>query len=145
MFRINIIIMTAVAALTISLWAYLNQPEKEPVWPAKIQGFSFSPMRANQDPFLGIMPTAKEVSEDLALLAGKTHAVRTYTVDGVLAEVPALAHTYGINVSLGAWISQNLEVNEIEIEKLINIVQQNTNVVRVTVGNEAILRGDVPV
>jgi len=146
MFKVmNIIIMTAVAALTISLWAFLNQPEKEPVWPEKIQGFSFSPMRANQDPFLGIMPTAQEISEDLALLAGKTHAVRTYTVDGVLAEVPALAHKYEINVSLGAWISQDLEKNEIEIEKLIEIANQNVNVVRVTVGNEAVLRGDVPV
>ncbi|MEK6776579.1 MAG: glycosyltransferase [bacterium] len=145
MYRVNIIIMTVVAALTISLWAFLNRPEKEPSWPDKIQGFSFSPMRANQDPFLGIMPTAKEISEDLALLAGKTHAVRTYTVDGVLAEVPALAHNYGINVSLGAWISQDLEKNEMEIEALIRIARESVNVVRVTVGNEAILRGDVPV
>ena len=89
--KVNIIITVAIAALTISVWAWINRPDTEPPWPAMIQGFSFSPMRADDNPMLGNFPTAQEIEEDLILLKGKTHAVRTYTMEGTLAEVPALA------------------------------------------------------
>ena len=63
MTRINIIIAMAVAALTISIWAFVNQPETEPPWPAVIQGFAFSPMRADQDPMLKKLPSVEELDE----------------------------------------------------------------------------------
>jgi exo-beta-1,3-glucanase (GH17 family)/cellulose synthase/poly-beta-1,6-N-acetylglucosamine synthase-like glycosyltransferase len=80
------------------------------------------------------------------LLQGKTHAIRTYTVEGSLGEIPALARKHGINVALGAWIDDRLEKNEREIERLIPIADKyRRNVVRVIVGNESVLRGDLPV
>jgi len=146
MFRINIIIAVAIAAITISMWALLNRPESEPAWPEVIQGFSFSPMRAHHDPLAMLNPTAEEIDEDLALLEGKTHAVRTYTVEGALGEVPVLAQKYGINVALGAWIDKRKEHNEEEIRRLIEIADKHRrNVVRVIVGNEVVERGDIPV
>ena len=146
MTRINIIIAVVIAAITISLWWLVNRPEAEPAWPDVIQGFSFSPMRAHHDPLAQIQPSAEEIEADLALLQGKTHAVRTYTVEGTLAEVPALASKYNINVTLGAWVDARKEKNEVEIERLIQIADKNRrNVVRVLVGNEVLLRGDITV
>jgi exo-beta-1,3-glucanase (GH17 family)/cellulose synthase/poly-beta-1,6-N-acetylglucosamine synthase-like glycosyltransferase len=146
MTRINIIIAAAIAAITVSLWAYVNRPETEPPWPDVIQGFSFSPMRIDDDPIKGKYPSSEEIDADLALLAGKTHAVRTYRVEGSLAEIPALARKHGINVALGAWIEPDLEKNAAEIERLIKVADSNRrNVVRVLVGNEALLREEVTV
>lgn len=145
MSRANIIIALAIAALTISFWALLNRPEVEPPWPEIIQGFSFSPMGIQHDPAKGILPTAEDIDADLALLKGQTHAVRTYTVEGAQGEIPVLAKKYGINVALGAWIDERLEKNELEIEQVIKIAGENRrNVVRVIVGNEVLLRKDIP-
>ncbi len=53
---------------------------------------------------------------------------------------------YDINVTLGAWLDPDLEKNEEEIELLIQTAQENyQNVVRVIVGNETVLRGDLTV
>jgi exo-beta-1,3-glucanase (GH17 family)/cellulose synthase/poly-beta-1,6-N-acetylglucosamine synthase-like glycosyltransferase len=146
MTRINIIIAAAVAALTISIWAVVNQPETEPPWPPVIQGFAFSPMQAHHDPLLNKLPTVEDLDADLALLAGKTHAVRTYTVEETLAEIPALARKHGLNVALGAWVDKRLNKNAGEIQRLIEVAKKNRrNVVRIIVGNEVLLRRDLPV
>ena len=137
--RINLLIIIAVAVATFGIWAYLNQPTEQPPWPRIVQGFSFSPFRAGQDAIQHIMPSEDEIDADLTLLTGKTHAVRTYSTDGVLAEIPRLAKKHDINVTVGAWIDSDLERNEREIAKLIEITNANSNVVRVIVGNEVIL------
>ena len=144
--RINIFIALIVATVTYSLWAFMNRPEVEPMWPEVIQGFSFSPMRGEHDPTQGILPTAEQVEQDVKLVSGKTHSIRTYTVDGPLALVPSLAKTHNLNVALGGWIDTRLEQNWLEVENLISIADKNRkNVVRAIVGNEVILRNDVPV
>jgi exo-beta-1,3-glucanase (GH17 family)/cellulose synthase/poly-beta-1,6-N-acetylglucosamine synthase-like glycosyltransferase len=144
--RANILISIAIAVICLSLWALFNQPETEPPWPERIQGFSFSPFREGQSAIEHILPSAEEIDRDLALLAEKTYAVRTYTMEGTLAQVPELASKHGLNVTLGAWIDNDLEKNEREIEKLIAVARENyRNVVRVIVGNEAILRKDLTV
>jgi len=146
MIRFNIIIAVAIAAISISIWALVNRPETEPAWPEVIQGFSFSPIRAHQDPLALSNPSVDEIDEDLALLEGKTHAVRTYTVEGTLGEIPALAQKHGLNVALGAWLDKRQEHNEKEIQRLIEIANKHRrNVVRVIVGNEVLQRGDLPV
>jgi exo-beta-1,3-glucanase (GH17 family)/cellulose synthase/poly-beta-1,6-N-acetylglucosamine synthase-like glycosyltransferase len=142
--RVNILIAVAVAALSISLWALTNRPAVEPTWPSIIQGFSFSPMRAHNNPIEGLLPTPEEINEDLALLKEKTHAVRTYGVGGSLAEIPSLAQKHSINVTLGAEISTDMEKNSRELLSMITIADRHRHtVVRVIVGNESILREDV--
>ncbi|MEJ2528784.1 MAG: glycosyltransferase [Gammaproteobacteria bacterium] len=146
MIRINIIIAAAVAAVTYGLLAYINRPEIEPAWPDVVQGFSFSPMRAEHDPTVGKVATEDQIEQDIALLAGKTYAIRTYTVDGPMAHVPELAKKYGMNVALGAWIDKRLDKNQIAVDDVIKIADRNrSNVVRVIVGNEVILRNDLSV
>ncbi|NCO58361.1 MAG: glycosyltransferase [Deltaproteobacteria bacterium] len=144
MSRYSILITVSLALLTLSLWAVANRPEEEPPWPARIQGFSFSPYRAGQSPFERTLPSAEEIDADLALLAGKSHAVRTYAMEGTLAEVPRLARKHGINVTVGAWITGKPDADETEVTRLIEVAEANRhNVVRAIVGNEALLRGDL--
>ena len=126
----NAIIGILVAFATIFLWAFMNRPEQEPMWPKQIQGFSFSPMRADDDPTRGLLPTEDEIAEDLALLAGRTHAIRTYTVSDVRGKIPEMALGYDINVALGAWIDARLDKNETEIKRFLNILGHSRNVVR---------------
>ena len=143
--KANFLVGLAVALFTVSIWAYFNQPESEPPWPKTIQGFSFSPMREGQSPLEQKFPSEAEIEEDLKLLAGKTHAVRTYSMENTQARIPELAQKYDINVALGAWIDRRFANNWEETDKAIASAERNQNVVRVIVGNEAILRGDVTV
>ncbi|MCX5877365.1 MAG: beta-(1-3)-glucosyl transferase, partial [Deltaproteobacteria bacterium] len=144
MTRANILIAIAIAVISSSIWASVNQPGQEPRWPNRIQGFSFSPFRDEQSAIDHILPTEEEIDADLALLAKKTHAVRTYTQEGTLAEIPRLARKHGLNVTLGAWLTSDLERNEGELETAIRVANENPkNVIRVIIGNEALLRGDL--
>ncbi|ADC61238.1 glycosyltransferase [Allochromatium vinosum] len=143
---VNFVIPILIAVLTISAWWILNRPNEEPAWPTRIQGFSFSPMRADDDPSQKRFPSVEDIDADLALLKGRAHAVRSYTVESTLAEIPRLAAQYDLNVTLGAWIGDDPEANEAELGRLREILSKGyRNLVRVIVGNEAILRDDVEV
>ena len=140
----GLLIAAGFGALTFVLWAAMNRPTPEPPWPARIQGFAFSPFAQGEDPALQRMPTEERIDRDLALLSGKTNAVRTYSTLGPLAAVPRLADKHDINVALGAWIDSNRASNEREIDGAIALARTHRNVVRVLIGNEVVLRGDVP-
>ena len=77
MSRSSLIVTLVIGVLTLLLWAVVNRPGIEPPWPAKINGFSFSPMRASDAPDEGRYPSIAHIDEDLALLSGNAHAVRT--------------------------------------------------------------------
>ncbi|MGB5671505.1 MAG: glycosyltransferase [Sedimenticolaceae bacterium] len=141
--RASLLIALLMGGLTVLLWGMVNRPDIEPPWPAKIEGFSFSPVRGEEGPAGGNYPDIGQIDEDLALLAGEVHAVRTYTVQSTLAQVPQLAGVHGLNVALGGWISDDPKHNAAEIAKLIEVYRENhRNVVRVLVGNEALLRNE---
>ena len=141
----SLVVGAAFAGVTFLFWAAVNQPTSEPAWPTRIQGFAFSPYLADQDALRGDVPSAAQIDRDLALLAGRTNAVRTYsTMDG-LGEVPRLAARHDLNVALGAWIDTRRNRNQQEIANAIRLAREQRNVVRVLIGNEVILRGDVPI
>jgi exo-beta-1,3-glucanase (GH17 family)/cellulose synthase/poly-beta-1,6-N-acetylglucosamine synthase-like glycosyltransferase len=141
----SLLIAAVFASLTFAVWAYLNRPTREPPWPARIQGFAFSPFRSNEDPTRFEMPTDAEIDEDLALLEGKVHAVRTYSVGSTLADVPELAEKHGMNVALGVWLDTHRDKNEEQLKTAIDLANAHQNVVRVLIGNEVLLRGDLTV
>jgi exo-beta-1,3-glucanase (GH17 family)/cellulose synthase/poly-beta-1,6-N-acetylglucosamine synthase-like glycosyltransferase len=141
----DLLIAIAFAVVTFSLWAFFNRPLTEPPWPERIQGFSFAPYRTGQDGRTGIHPSQEEIKADLKLLAGKTHAVRTYTVEGPLALIASLAKPIGINVAQGIWISDDLIRNRREVELGKMVAWTHRNVVRVIVGNEVVLRKEIPI
>lgn len=141
----GVLIVAGFAALTVAAWGLANRPTAEPAWPKQIQGFAFQPYQKDQDAIRRDEPTAAQVDADLALIAGRTKAVRTYSTLGVLGQVPALARRHGMQVMLGAWLDTNRARNDQEIAQLIHLANRNPNVVRLIVGNEAVLRGDLPI
>jgi exo-beta-1,3-glucanase (GH17 family)/cellulose synthase/poly-beta-1,6-N-acetylglucosamine synthase-like glycosyltransferase len=141
----GLVVAAAFAALTCAVWAFLNRPAAEPPWPAHIQGFSFQPIRAGEDPTIHILPTDAEIDADLKLLTGKTGTVRTYGVQGSLADIPQLAERHGIKVAVGAWIDDHRDENERQLKTAIELARTHLNVMRVFIGNEVALQGYVPV
>src|SRR5689334_16285249 len=141
----SLLIAAVFATLTFAVWAYLNRPTREPPWPPLIQGFDFSPFRAGEDPTHFEMPTDAEIDADLTLLEGKVKAVRTYSVGATLADVPELAERHGLNVALGGWLDTHRDKNEEQLKTAIELANTHQNVVRVIIGNEVLLRGDLPI
>lgn len=146
----KVAILTAVLAIAVlvilnfSIWSYVNNPLQLQPWTKTTMGVDFDPMRKQDTQTNGSYPDAADIDSDLALLENKVHSVRTYSVSRGLDQVPALAEKHHLNVALGAWIGSDLEQNRKEMDLLRETLQNNTqNIVRVLVGNEALLRNDV--
>ena len=141
--RTAAIIVLAMGILTLLLWWLVNRPGMEPPWPAQIDGVSFSPIRGDQDPASGEFPSLAEIDADMALLAGDVSAIRTYTVQATMAEVPRLAAAHGLNVTLGAWINNQADFNAAELDRLLRTYKDNPGQIeRIIVGNESVHRED---
>jgi exo-beta-1,3-glucanase (GH17 family)/cellulose synthase/poly-beta-1,6-N-acetylglucosamine synthase-like glycosyltransferase len=140
----GIIVAAVFAVMTFGVWGYLNRPESEPPWPAHIQGVAFSPYAADQDPFGSKeIPSVEQIDSDLKLLATNTYAVRTYSVLGTLGRIPELAAKHNISVALGVQLSVDKAESEQEMRTGIALANTHRNIVRVLVGNEVLLRGDL--
>ena len=139
-----LVALFAFVLMVLGGYGYINQPAEEPAWPQVISGFAFSPYREGQSPLAGSDPSRTDISQDLALLQGKTRSIRTYTVAGVMGEVPGLAERYQLTVALGAWLGPDKQANAQELDRLLTVVKgKPKNVPRLIVGNEALLREDV--
>src|SRR6202142_3376782 len=141
----GILVAAVFAVMTFGLWAYMNRPESEPPWPAHgIQGVAFSPFAADQNPFGSKdVPSVEQIDSDLKLLENKTFAVRTYNVLGTLGKIPELAAKHNISVALGIYLDKDLAENEEELRAGVALAHEHRNIVRVMVGNENLLRGDL--
>ncbi|HEX4300056.1 MAG TPA: glycosyltransferase [Gammaproteobacteria bacterium] len=140
----SLVIAASVATLTISVWAWFNQPDHEPPWPDHIQGFSFSPFHAGEDAIAHRFPSDAEINSDLKLLSGKTDSIRTYTMEGTIGDIPRLAAPYGMKVMLGAWVDSDRQKSEAQVDELIQTARSNPDVKQVLVGNETVLTGILP-
>src|ERR1700728_2043329 len=142
----GILVAAVFAVMTFGVWWYLNRPESEPPWPAHIQGVAFSPYAEDQNPFGSKdIPSVEQIESDLKLLSNKTYAVRTYSVLGTLGRIPELAAKHNISVALGVQLTKDNADNELELRTGIALAHDHRNVVRVMVGNETLLRGDLTV
>jgi exo-beta-1,3-glucanase (GH17 family)/cellulose synthase/poly-beta-1,6-N-acetylglucosamine synthase-like glycosyltransferase len=135
------------AAITYGLWAWINRPVDDPGWPERgLQGVALSPFREDQDPARGTFPTVEQIDADLRLLsAASVAAVRTYSTLNTLIHIPRLAGEHQIKVTLGAWLNENRRLNEAEIANAIELATTQPSVIRVIVGNEALLRKDLSI
>ncbi|MCZ7566507.1 MAG: glycosyltransferase [Burkholderiales bacterium] len=141
---LGVLIAAAAAAANYGLWTFFNRPVEAPEWSGKVKGVAYSGFQRDQDPTRRRFPTEAELDRDLALLAGVTGRIRTYTAIENSA-VARLADKHGLRVAAGAWLDRRAGNNRNELDALGWIVQSNRNVDSVIVGNEAILRGDLSV
>jgi exo-beta-1,3-glucanase (GH17 family)/cellulose synthase/poly-beta-1,6-N-acetylglucosamine synthase-like glycosyltransferase len=135
-----------VAIVSFGLWAGCNQPVTNIApYHGDIGGYAFSPFHQGESPAANIYPTPAEIKSDLALAATRTHNIRTYTVEGDLGTIPALAEGMGLNITLGAWLDRHPDANAAELSKVVQVANANADVKQIMVGNETILRGDMTV
>jgi len=138
------VVLVLLVVINYSIWNRINNPLHLQPWTKTTLGVTYDPMRKEDT-----QPTTQSfnpdnIDSDFALLADKVHAVRTYSMLRGQDAIPALAAKHNLNVTLGAWIGKELDINKEEIAKLIEISRQDyKNILRVTVGNETLLRKDV--
>jgi exo-beta-1,3-glucanase (GH17 family) len=101
---LNLVVFVAIAAFFTGLWALYNRPISVPDWPEQISGFSFSPFRQGQSPQENRYPSPQEISSDLELLSKQTDSIRTYSVDGSLADIPRISEEVWFVVMFGLFI-----------------------------------------
>ncbi len=141
---VSVIALALIVMINFSIWSYVNNPLQLQPWTKTTMGVTFDPMRKQDTQTSNTFPSEADIDHDLSLLANKVHAVRTYSVLKGLDKVPELAAKHNLNTTVGAWIDDNLEKNRQEIETLIKVSRQNnSNIVRVMVGNEVMLRRNI--
>jgi exo-beta-1,3-glucanase (GH17 family) len=130
------------------MWGMPNQPQAADVTmpAAKFNSLSYTPYRPGQSPTNGAEPNAKQVASDLKLIAPYTNGIRTYAAIEGNFDIGALARQAGLKVWLGIWLSGNPKDNAKEMAA--GIAEANAypdTITRVVVGNEVLLRRDLPV
>jgi len=140
--------LTLFCALIILGWWLPNRPQNPDasVRILKFNSLSYGPYRPGQSPLNDRFATAAQVDADLALLAPRTRAIRTYSaIDGPY-EIPAIAQKHGIKVWQGIWLGADRAKNALEMARAIDMAHRYRDTIeRVVVGNEVLLRRDLPV
>ena len=141
-FRIALALGLVVGA-SVLFWASRDYTVVAPDWDGQVRGIAYNPSHVFTLKDNGRI-TPEQIDHDMAQLSLLTGRVRTYTVAGGMDKVPEIARRYGLTVSLGCWISADLDQNETELSLCIKTALANRRVIdRVFVGNEAILFGFV--
>ena len=106
----------------------------------KMHGICFSPYEGTQKP--GDDITEDQIRRKLALLKPYTKWIRVFSCTQGNEMIPVLAREYGLKTLVGAWLGDDLEKNEEEIEALIALANQGYVDVA-AVGNEVIYRKEL--
>lgn len=139
----NVIAAALIAAVLHGL-AWIGTLEA-PVLPdvtGKVESLSFN-VGAPKEVWFGRPASLRDVTHALDVVRPVARTIRTYTVSGIQAQVPALAKDRGISVMLGIWLGRDAEANRREIETAVNLVRKYSNISAVVVGNETLLREDM--
>ena len=135
------------AGLILAAWWWPNRLQGGDVaMPAgRLNAVSFAPFRDGQSPLTDRFATVAQVEQDLALLAPHVRAIRSYAALGGEYDLAAMARTHGLKLWLGLWLGGDRAQNAREIAAGIAIANRHPDTVeRVVVGNEVLLRRDLP-
>lgn len=140
-----VLVVAGLASLL--FWGLSNQPVPLKAPPGgKLRSVSFAPYRDGQSPLIAVYPSPAQIEEDLVTVAAQSASVRTYTSQEGLEILPGLARSHGVTITMGAWLSGDSVKNDREIAALIGLANAYPDVItRVIVGNEVLLRRELPV
>ena len=135
------------AVVASGIWWWGNQPVPLSLsFDEPFSSVSFAPYRFGESPISHDYPTPEEIDADLASLKGVTKGIRTYTAREGMDVVPGMAAKYGLDVIHSAWLGQIKEKNDQDVAALISSANAHPDTIkRVIVGNEVLLRKDLPV
>ena len=140
-------LIAVLSALIMAAWYLPNRPVDPPGGNAteKFSSLSFGPYRPWESPLTRRFPTEAEADEDMGLLASEASAVRTYAADEGDFDTAAVAQKHGVKLWQGIWLSGNVADNEREMARGILLANKYPGTItRVVVGNEVLLRRDLP-
>jgi glucan 1,3-beta-glucosidase len=148
--RLPLALVSVSAAVIFAAWWWIGAPVQMPPSPLdpgdKLNCISYAPFRPGQSPLDGsvLRIEPRQIDEDLALLAGVTRCVRTYSNDFGLDQVPEIAKRHGLTVMQGLWLSGEPDKNRIQVQTAIELAKRYPDVIdTVVVGNEVLLRGEM--
>ncbi len=141
------VLLTLFSALAILGWWLPNRPQN-PVGSSaagKFNSLSYAAYRPGESPLNDHFATEAEADEDLALLAPVTRAIRTYAAFEGPYDIAALARKHGLKVWQGLWLGGDRAKNKLEMDRAIELAHRYPETIeRVVVGNEVLLRRDLP-
>lgn len=105
-----------------------------------IHGLCFSSYVEGQGP--GSIITEEQIRKRIELMKPYIKWIRTFSCTDGNELIPGIAKENGLKVMVGAWLSDNKELNEKEITNLIKIAK-NGNADLVAVGNEVLYRDEM--
>lgn len=106
----------------------------------KIHGISFSPYVEGQGP--GTEITADQIESRIDIIADNVKWIRSFSCTDGNQLIPKIAKSRGLKTLVGAWLDDDLENNEEEINNLIEVAKAG-HVDIAAVGNEVLLREDL--
>jgi len=133
-----------VLSLHAALWLFLRETTSPPSVLNAVSSLSYT-IGPPEDQALPLDDQSRaRINRALSAISTVTRGVRLYSARGRSAEVPALARAHGLSVTAGAWIGADAEENIRETDALLKLVGRNPNVREIIVGNETLLRKELP-
>lgn len=105
-----------------------------------MHGLCFSMYEDGQKP--GDIISEEQVERRIEIIKPYTKWVRSFSCIEGNEYVPRIAHKHGLKTMVGAWLGDDLEKNEQEIESLIALAREGV-VDIAAVGNEVLYRNDL--
>ena len=106
----------------------------------KIHGICFSVYDENQKP--GDDISDQQILKKLEIIKPHVKWIRTFSCSDENMRIPILAKELGFKTLVGAWLGKDLDKNQIEVEKLIELCN-NDYIDVAAVGNEVMYRKDL--
>lgn len=108
-----------------------------------LHGLCFSAYAPGQSPIEQSKLSEEQVRERLGIIAPHCRWIRTFACTDGNELAPRIAHEMGLKTLVGAWIEGDPERNEMEINAVIEVARQG-HADLIAVGNEVLLRGEMP-
>lgn len=105
-----------------------------------IHGISFSVYLEGQEP--GSQVSVEQIRERMKIIQPYVKWVRSFSCTDGNELIPQVAREFGIKTLVGAWLGDDLDKNEAEIQALIKAAKAGYADI-LAVGNEVLLRGDL--
>jgi exo-beta-1,3-glucanase (GH17 family) len=143
-----VFLVLVLSVIVVGAWWWPNRQQAADIaMPDTVfNSVSFAPFRPGQSPFNQTFPTPEQVAEDVALLSGKVRAIRSYAATDGKVDLAALAQAHGLKLWQGIWLGSDRAKNAQEMAAAIALANRHPDTIdRLIVGNEVLLRRDLPV
>ncbi len=108
----------------------------------RVHGLCFSGYLDGQGPDLKTQLEPARLQARMELIRPHTNWIRTFSCQDGNEHAPRIAHQLGLKTLVGAWIGDDPEINEREIQGVIEVARQG-HADLVAIGNEVLLREDL--